>query len=73
MASETWGDVKQGVQYSESRRDEKNDSSIKENAHSDYIYSKIDDYGMDLDVMIEAKAKEKALLTYREKYINQKR
>lgn len=70
LAAETWGDVKQVVHYSESRRYEQNDNSIKENAHSDYIYSKIDDYGMNLDVMIEAKAKEKALLKYREIYLS---
>ena len=65
LSSKTWGDVKQVVHYSESKRDEENDFSIKENAHSSYIYNEIKDHGFDLDVMIEAKAKEKALLRYR--------
>ncbi len=65
LASETWGDIKQVVHYSESKRYEYNDLSIKENAHSDYIYEKLDNHSKDLDVMIEAKAKEKALLKYR--------
>ena len=53
------------VHYSESRSDEYNDPKIKDNAHSDYIYNKINDYGLDIDIMIEAKAKELALLQYR--------
>lgn len=65
VASETWGLIKQVVHYSESKRHEANDPSIKENAHSDYIYTKLNNYSKDLDVMIEAKAKEKALIKYR--------
>lgn len=68
LASETWGDTKQVVHYSESKRHEVNDPKIRENAHSSYIYEKLDDYGLSLDVMIEAKAKEKALLNYRNKH-----
>lgn len=70
LARETWGNIRQVVHYSESRRDELNDSSIRENAHSDYIYNKLDSYGNDLDVMIEAKAKEKALIKYRTIHFN---
>lgn len=65
LASETWGGIKQVVHYSESKRYECNDLSIKENAHSDYVYEKLNAYSRELDVMIEAKAKEKALLKYR--------
>lgn len=35
-------------------------------AHSDYVYDPIDNYGHDFDLMIEAKAKELALLKYRD-------
>ena len=66
FASDTWGDIKPVVHYSESRRDEVGDMKIKENAHSDFIYNYFSDYGLDLDVMIEAKAKEKALIKYKE-------
>ena len=65
LAASTWGDITPVVHYSESRSDEYNDPSIKENAHSDYIYDHINDYGLDIDIMIEAKAKELALLKYR--------
>ena len=71
LAKETWKDVTPVVHYSESRRDEYGDSSIKANAHSDLIYNKIEDYDLDIDIMIEAKSKEKALLHYRELYLNQ--
>ena len=66
LASSTWGDVIPVVHYSESMSEERNDPKIRENAHSDYIYNKINDYGLDIDIMIEAKAKELALLKYRE-------
>ena len=65
LAASTWGDIVPVVHYSESRSDEYNDPKIKDNAHSDYIYNKINDYGLDIDIMIEAKAKELALLQYR--------
>lgn len=66
LAASTWGDVTPVVHYSESRSEEYSDPKIKDNAHSDYIYNRIDDYGLDIDIMIEAKAKELALLKYRE-------
>jgi UV DNA damage endonuclease len=61
MAISTWGDIKPVVHYSESRAEEKKDAKIRPHAHSDYVNGPVDDYGYDLDVMIEAKAKELAL------------
>ena len=67
LAISTWPKgIKPIVHYSESRSEEYSDPKIKDNAHSDYIYNHIDDYGLDIDIMIEAKAKELALLRYRE-------
>ena len=43
-----------------------NDPKIKPQAHSDYIYNKIETYGLDVDVMVEAKAKERAVQKYKE-------
>ena len=61
IAISTWGDIKPVVHYSESRSEEKKDAKIRPHAHSDYVNGPVDDYGYDLDVMIEAKAKEMAL------------
>ena len=46
---------------------EHNNPKIKPQAHSDRIIHPFDDYGHDLDVMIEAKHKEVALLEYRKR------
>ena len=43
-------------------------SSIRAQAHSDYIVDEIRTYGLELDIVIEAKAKELALLEYRNIY-----
>ena len=59
MALSTWPkDIVPVVQYSESRREEQLDESIREQAHSDYVYDYIDTYCNNVDIMIEAKAKE---------------
>jgi len=65
-AAITWGDITPVVHYSESRSLEQNDPKIRANAHSDYIYEYINTHDLDVDIMIEAKAKELALLRYRE-------
>ena len=67
LALSTWGNIKPVVHYAESRSLEYNDPKIKPQAHSDRIIRSFDDYGHDLDVMIEAKHKEVALLEYRAK------
>jgi len=41
---------------------------IKETAHADYIKGPIETYGLPLDIMIEAKGKELALLRFRDIY-----
>jgi UV DNA damage endonuclease len=64
MALSTWGDIKPVTHYSESRRDEQEDKTIRVQAHSDYVYDKIEMYGNDFDIMVEAKAKELAVDRY---------
>ena len=71
LALSTWGDIKPVVHYAESRSLEHGNPKIKPQAHSDRIVRPFDDYGHDLDVMIEAKHKELALLRYRD-ILNQK-
>ena len=45
------------VHYSESRSKEQLEESIRPQAHSDYVYDYIDNYGHDIDIMIEANTK----------------
>lgn len=72
LAISTWPqNIKPVVHYSESRLVEKNDNNIKPQAHSDYIYNKINTYGYNLDVMVEAKHKELAVIKYKETYLNE--
>ena len=56
-AALTWGDITPVIHYSESRPEEQNDPKIKPQFYSDYVYKKIETYGLDVDVMVEAKAK----------------
>jgi UV DNA damage endonuclease len=63
LAATTWPEgITQCCHYSESRRKEKLDESIRPQAHSDLIYNPIPTYGIDFDVVIEAKLKEQAIL-----------
>ena len=66
MALSTWGDIKPVTHYSESRSKEQLDEKIRPQAHSDYVYDKIEMYGNDFDIMIEAKKKELAVRKYAE-------
>ena len=62
MAAITWPEgIAQCCHYSESRRKEKLDESIRPQAHSDIIYEKIQTYGLEPDIVIEAKLKEQAI------------
>lgn len=63
---DTWKDITPVTHYSQSRSFEHNDSSIKENAHSDSYWTPINFYGKSFDVMLEAKHKEIALFKMRE-------
>jgi len=60
----TW-EEKPIMHYSESR-EEHGDKDSRPRSHSDKIKGRIKTYGEEVDVMIEAKSKEKALLGYRE-------
>ena len=65
MAASTWGDVTPTCHYAESATfHDRPKAPIR--AHSKYVVQSINDYGLDLDIVIEAKCKELALLKYRE-------
>lgn len=66
LAASTWNGIRPVVHLSESRRLEQGDPKIREQAHSDYVHTPVDNYGCEYDMMIEAKAKELCLLRYRD-------
>ena len=66
LAAKTWPKgIVPCTHYSESRRKEHLDESIKAQAHSDRIVDTIQSYGLDIDVVVEAKHKELAVLNYK--------
>ena len=67
LAMSSWpSDIVPVVHYSESRSKEYEDPKIRPQAHSDYVLDYIDTYGNEVDIMVEAKAKELAVLRYKE-------
>lgn len=63
LAASTWGSVTPLFHYSESKALNEQ-VSCNPRAHADYVFSRIDDYGMTLHIDLEAKAKELALFSY---------
>jgi UV DNA damage endonuclease len=67
LAASTWPkEIIPVVHLSESRALEFKDPKIRAQAHSDYIYNSVSNYGQPYDMMLECKRKELALLKYRE-------
>ena len=65
LAISTWPEgIKPIVHYSESKALHEGNESLKPQAHSDYINDLPDLYGNDVDVMVEAKAKELSILPF---------
>jgi UV DNA damage endonuclease len=65
LAISTWPDgITPIVHYSESKALHEENSKIKPQAHSDYINKLPNTYGMDVDIMVESKAKELAILPF---------
>lgn len=65
LAAATWGDVTPLFHYSESKNLNENVSG-NPRAHADYVFNKIDDFGLTLDIDLECKQKELALFKYGE-------
>ncbi len=73
LAATTWPkNIKQEVHYSESKALHENNPKEKPQAHSYLINTLPNTYGLDLYIMVEAKAKELAILPYLKKEINEK-
>lgn len=63
-AASTWPEgIRPIVHYSSSRK-RFEDAQVPEVAHADYIHQYIDPHGREVDIMLEAKAKEQAVLRY---------
>jgi UV DNA damage endonuclease len=65
LAATTWPvGITPVVHYSESKALHENNAKEKPQAHSNYINSLPDTYELDVDIMVEAKAKELAILPF---------
>ena len=70
LAISTWPKgITPATHYSESRSIEQQDVKIRPQAHSDYVLDKIETYGNEIDVMVEAKHKELAVQKYKELHL----
>lgn len=68
LAATTWPEgIKQLCHYS-SAKCVYEDQTVMNRAHADFIYEKIEDYGLDLDIELEAKAKEQAWNRYMKQF-----
>lgn len=69
LAVSTWPDgIRPIVHYSESKALHEENTKLKPQAHSDYINSLPNTYELDLDIMVECKAKELAILPFIKQY-----
>ena len=66
LALSTWGDITPMTHMSSPKTLE--DTSGKQTAHADYIYEEIKTFGLDFDTEIEAKAKDLAVIRYRNQF-----
>jgi UV DNA damage endonuclease len=65
LAVSTWPNgIKPIIHYSESKSLHENNDKLKPQAHSDYIHNLPNTYGFGVDTMVEAKAKELAILPF---------
>jgi UV DNA damage endonuclease len=67
-ALSTWPeDIKPVVHFSSPKRIFE-DGAAMATSHADYLYEMLDHYGRDIDIMLEAKAKEYALIKYKKEF-----
>jgi UV DNA damage endonuclease len=70
LARDTWNavNVKQQCHHSNSKKNYE-DSSVRASAHSDWYYTPFENYGQPVDVVLECKMKEQALLKYKKDFL----
>jgi UV DNA damage endonuclease len=64
LALSTWPDGITPVTHYSSSKKLYEDQTSRDIAHADYIYKKIQTYGLDFDIMFEAKMKEQSIIRY---------
>lgn len=68
LATSTWpADITPAVHFSSARKVYEDPMAL-EAAHADHVYERVPTYGKDVDIMLEAKAKELALRKYNRKF-----
>ena len=72
LAISTWPEgIVPATHYSESKSLHEQNDKLNPRAHSDFVIEHIDTFDLEVDVMIEAKAKELALLNYRNLHLKE--
>ncbi len=67
LARDTWGNVKQQCHHSNSKKNYE-DPKANRVSHSTWFYTPFEAFGEDVDVVLECKAKERALFKYRKDF-----
>jgi len=68
MCYDTWKGYNPVVHVASSTLEEDANSGRMARAHAEYLHEEFNNYGLDIDYMVEAKAKEQALLKWRNQY-----
>lgn len=69
LAHQTWPRHITPIVHFSSSRKIFEDPDSNETSHADFIYQRINRYGLDVDIMLEAKAKEKATLRFIHEFV----
>ena len=69
MAYESWGSIKPVCHHSNGKKEFEDETIRSAAAHSNFYYTPFNDLGKDVDVVLEAKMKEKALKKYIEDFL----
>lgn len=69
-AIKTWPENITPVVHFSSSKKKYEDASSPPAAHADYIYTGVNTYGQNIDIMFEAKAKETAVIKYLDTFLN---
>lgn len=68
LAVSTWGDIKPLCHHSSSKKLHE-DATTTMQTHTDFLYEKFENFGIDVDIELECKMKDVALFKYRNDYL----